>query len=137
MQCAHGCGSLLALQWILHCRYAPPAAYRRAEQSVLLQEHGEVQLSALGIAIAPMVTIAEILKNRGLAIEKRISTALESLSDDYRQVGAPRMADTATARQCWRVPGSGCCNRLLLSVSPASCCARAGRDRSPIWRLCS
>ena len=29
-----------------------------------LQEHGEVQLSALGIAVAPMVTVAEILKNR-------------------------------------------------------------------------
>ena len=56
-------------------------------QCLLPQEHGEVQLSALGIAIAPMVTIAEILKNRGLAVEKKISTALESLSDDYRRVG--------------------------------------------------
>lgn len=51
-----------------------------------------MQLSALGIAIAPMVTVAEILKNRGLAVEKRISTALESLSDDYRQAPMPAAA---------------------------------------------
>ncbi|EIE24354.1 hypothetical protein COCSUDRAFT_9336, partial [Coccomyxa subellipsoidea C-169] len=49
-----------------------------------LQEHGEVQLSALGIAVAPMVTVAEILKNRQLAVEKKLCTSLESLSDDYR-----------------------------------------------------
>lgn len=49
-----------------------------------LQEHGEVQLSALGIAVAPMVTVAEILKNRRLAIERKISTSLEALSDEYR-----------------------------------------------------
>ena len=49
-----------------------------------LSEHGEVQLSALGIAIAPAVTVAEILKARGLAVEKRIVTALESLVDDNR-----------------------------------------------------
>ncbi len=49
-----------------------------------LQEHGEVQLSALGIAVAPMVTVAEILKNRRLAIERKITTSLEVLSDDYR-----------------------------------------------------
>ena len=49
-----------------------------------LQEHGEVQLSALGIAVAPMVTLAEILKNRRLAVERKITTSLEALSDDYR-----------------------------------------------------
>ena len=68
-----------------------------------------MQLSALGIAIAPMVTIAEILKNRGLAVEKKISTALESLSDDYRRVG-PHMCLAAlltTAGQR-RICGSGC-----------------------------
>jgi DNA-binding protein len=30
----------------------------------LLQEHGEVHLSALGIACSSMVTVAEILKSR-------------------------------------------------------------------------
>ena len=43
-----------------------------------------MQLSALGIAVAPMVTVAVILKNRRLAVEKKITTSLESLSDDYR-----------------------------------------------------
>lgn len=44
-----------------------------------------MQLSALGIAIAPMVTVAEILKKLGLAVEKRIATSMETLSDEYRQ----------------------------------------------------
>lgn len=51
-----------------------------------LQEHGEVQLSALGVAVAPMVTVAEILKNRKLAVEQRLMTSLESLTDDSRWV---------------------------------------------------
>ena len=41
-------------------------------------------MSALGIAIAPAVTVAEILKSRGLAVDKRIVTALETLADDNR-----------------------------------------------------
>ncbi|BDA45923.1 Uncharacterized protein At2g34160 [Coccomyxa sp. Obi] len=56
-----------------------------------LQEHGEVQLSALGIAVAPMVTVAEILKKRGLAVEKKLCTSLECLSDDYRTRQKPKM----------------------------------------------
>ncbi|CAK0771550.1 hypothetical protein CVIRNUC_003871 [Coccomyxa viridis] len=56
-----------------------------------LQEHGEVQLSALGIAVAPMVTVAEILKNRRLAVERKITTSLEALSDDYRVRQKPKM----------------------------------------------
>ncbi|KAG4997590.1 hypothetical protein JHK84_028607 [Glycine max] len=35
-----------------------------------IQQHNEVELSALGMAIATVVTIAEILKNNGLATEK-------------------------------------------------------------------
>ena len=53
-----------------------------------LQEHGEVQLSALGIAIAPAVTVAEILKSRGLALDKRIVTALETLADEARSAAS-------------------------------------------------
>ncbi|CAL8462082.1 g1613 [Coccomyxa elongata] len=56
-----------------------------------LQEHGEVHLSALGIALASLVTVAEILKDRGLAVEKRLCTSLESLSDDYRTRQKPKM----------------------------------------------
>ncbi|CAL2245764.1 unnamed protein product [Prunus armeniaca] len=35
-----------------------------------MQQYNEVELSALGMAIATVVTIAEILKNNGLAVEK-------------------------------------------------------------------
>lgn len=37
----------------------------------LLGEHEEVQLSALGMAVSTMVSIAEILKKDGLAVETR------------------------------------------------------------------
>ncbi|CAL0322005.1 unnamed protein product [Lupinus luteus] len=35
-----------------------------------MQQHNDVELSALGMAIATVVTVAEILKNNGLAVEK-------------------------------------------------------------------
>ncbi|KAG6497251.1 hypothetical protein ZIOFF_045145 [Zingiber officinale] len=35
-----------------------------------MQQHDEVELSALGMAISTVVTITEILKNNGLAVEK-------------------------------------------------------------------
>ncbi|KAL0691760.1 hypothetical protein Bca4012_091439 [Brassica carinata] len=35
-----------------------------------IQQHNEVELSALGMAITTVVTISEILKNNGLATEK-------------------------------------------------------------------
>ncbi|CAK9164859.1 unnamed protein product [Ilex paraguariensis] len=35
-----------------------------------MRQHNEVELSALGMAIATVVTVAEILKNNGLAVEK-------------------------------------------------------------------
>ncbi|KAE7998859.1 hypothetical protein FH972_003358 [Carpinus fangiana] len=46
-----------------------------------MQQHNEVELSALGMAIATVVTIAEILKNNGLAIEKKypLSNSFEGL----------------------------------------------------------
>ncbi|KVH93028.1 DNA/RNA-binding protein Alba-like protein [Cynara cardunculus var. scolymus] len=37
-----------------------------------MQQHNEVELSALGMAIATVVTVAEILKNNGFAVEKNI-----------------------------------------------------------------
>lgn len=52
----------------------------------LLQEHGEVCISALGIAVSPAVTVAEILKSRQLATEKAIHTSLESIGELPRQV---------------------------------------------------
>ncbi|XP_006656212.1 uncharacterized protein At2g34160-like [Oryza brachyantha] len=49
-----------------------------------MQLHNEVELSALGMAIATVVTVAEILKNNGLAIEKKIMTSTVDVKDDSR-----------------------------------------------------
>ena len=43
-----------------------------------------MHLSALGIAVSSMVTVAEILKNKGLAVQKSISTSLETLTDESK-----------------------------------------------------
>ncbi|GAX80818.1 hypothetical protein CEUSTIGMA_g8253.t1 [Chlamydomonas eustigma] len=51
----------------------------------LLSEHGEIQLSALGQAISTLVSISEILKKDQLAIEKKITTSLDSSTEDGRQ----------------------------------------------------
>ncbi|KAJ0987908.1 hypothetical protein J5N97_006264 [Dioscorea zingiberensis] len=49
-----------------------------------MQQHNEVELSALGMAIATVVTIAEILKNNGLAVEKKITTSTVDMKDEAR-----------------------------------------------------
>ncbi|THU61187.1 hypothetical protein C4D60_Mb07t20660 [Musa balbisiana] len=49
-----------------------------------MQQYNEVELSALGMAIATVVTIAEILKNNGLAIEKKITTSTVDVKDQSR-----------------------------------------------------
>eukprot|EP00249_Psilotum_nudum_P027194 c34600_g1_i1 orf=226-615(+) len=49
-----------------------------------MQQYGEVELSALGMAIATVVTVVEILKNNGLAIEKKISTSAIDIGDEAR-----------------------------------------------------
>merc|ERR1712034_41296 len=58
-----------------------------------LQQHMEVELSALGMAIATVVTIAEILKNNGFAIEKSILTSTIGMKDETknRQVQKARI----------------------------------------------
>ncbi|XP_022899450.1 uncharacterized protein At2g34160-like [Olea europaea var. sylvestris] len=58
-----------------------------------LQQHMEVELSALGMAIATVVTIAEILKNNGFAIEKSILTSTIGTKDEIknRQVQKARI----------------------------------------------
>lgn len=47
----------------------------------LLKDHGEVQLSALGTAVSTMVSVAEILKKEGFAVEKGLSTDLEGIEE--------------------------------------------------------
>ncbi|XP_021741707.1 uncharacterized protein At2g34160-like isoform X1 [Chenopodium quinoa] len=49
-----------------------------------MQQHNEVELSALGMAIATVVSVAEILKNGGLAVEKKIMTSTVDIKDDSR-----------------------------------------------------
>ncbi|MQL94883.1 hypothetical protein Taro_027546 [Colocasia esculenta] len=69
-----------------------------------MQQHNEVELSALGmvflyfridvrvfgcdlidfLAIATVVTVAEILKNNGLAVEKKIRTSTVDMKDESR-----------------------------------------------------
>ncbi|KAI4379002.1 hypothetical protein MLD38_016412 [Melastoma candidum] len=49
-----------------------------------MQQHQEVELSALGMAIATVVTIAEILKNNGLATEKKILTSSVGMKDENK-----------------------------------------------------
>ncbi|KAL4324809.1 hypothetical protein GQ457_11G006730 [Hibiscus cannabinus] len=49
-----------------------------------MQQYNEVQLSGLGMAITTVVTVAEILKNSGLAIEKKVSTATVGMKDENK-----------------------------------------------------
>ncbi|VAH02971.1 unnamed protein product [Triticum turgidum subsp. durum] len=56
-----------------------------------MQQHGEVELSALGMAIATVVTVAEILKNNGFAFETRIRTSTVEIKDEMR--GRPIQKD--------------------------------------------
>ncbi|KAJ7973504.1 Alba DNA/RNA-binding protein [Quillaja saponaria] len=49
-----------------------------------MQHHSEVELSALGMAITTVVTIAEILKNNGFAIEKKVLTSTVGMKDENR-----------------------------------------------------
>lgn len=47
-----------------------------------MQQYNEVELSALGMAIATVVTVAEILKNNGFAVEKKIRTLTVDMRDE-------------------------------------------------------
>ncbi|KAJ4955254.1 hypothetical protein NE237_012037 [Protea cynaroides] len=49
-----------------------------------MQQHEEVELSALGMAITTVVTIAEILKNNGLATQKKIMTSTVGMKDETK-----------------------------------------------------
>ncbi|KAI6683927.1 hypothetical protein NL676_029840 [Syzygium grande] len=49
-----------------------------------MQQYNEVELFALGMAIATVVTMAEILKNNGFAAEKKITTSTVGIKDESR-----------------------------------------------------
>ncbi|KAH0985227.1 hypothetical protein GBA52_012404 [Prunus armeniaca] len=47
-----------------------------------MEQNNEVELFALGMAIATVVTIVEILKNNGLTFEKKIRTSTIAMRED-------------------------------------------------------
>eukprot|EP00871_Galdieria_phlegrea_P006089 jgi/Galph1/968/GphlegSOOS_G5691.1 len=49
-----------------------------------LQAEEEVELSGLGLAVTPAVTVAEILKNREYVVIKKIRTSLEERPGERR-----------------------------------------------------
>ncbi|KAG6422211.1 hypothetical protein SASPL_118776 [Salvia splendens] len=49
-----------------------------------MQQHNDVELSGLGMAISTVVSVAEILKNNGFAVEKKIMTSTVEIKDDSR-----------------------------------------------------
>ncbi|KAG6513403.1 uncharacterized protein At2g34160-like [Zingiber officinale] len=49
-----------------------------------MQQHNEIELSALGMAIGTVVTVAEILKNNGLATAKKIQTSTVGTKDEAK-----------------------------------------------------
>ncbi|KAL8498814.1 hypothetical protein ACS0TY_021955 [Phlomoides rotata] len=55
-----------------------------------LQQYDEVELSGLGMAISTVVSIAEILKNNGFAVEKNIRTLTVDMRDDPRARPFPK-----------------------------------------------
>ncbi|XP_020584183.1 uncharacterized protein At2g34160-like [Phalaenopsis equestris] len=85
----------------------------------LLQRFDEIELSALGMAIGTVVTISEILKNKGLAIEKKIMTSTVGTNDDAKGrlfpkakieilLGkSPKFDDLMTAEKKERSPNAG------------------------------
>ncbi|GAA0158617.1 hypothetical protein Leryth_025712 [Lithospermum erythrorhizon] len=49
-----------------------------------IQQHNEVELSALGMAITTVVTVSEILKNNGFATEKKVLTSTVGMKDENK-----------------------------------------------------
>ncbi|KAF6173464.1 hypothetical protein GIB67_027159 [Kingdonia uniflora] len=49
-----------------------------------MRQYDVVELSALGMAITTVVTISEILKNNGLAIQKSITTSTVDMKDETK-----------------------------------------------------
>ncbi|XP_031108172.1 uncharacterized protein At2g34160-like [Ipomoea triloba] len=55
-----------------------------------MQQYNEVELSALGMAISTVVTVAEILKNNGFAVEKKIRTLSVYMKDHPESRPVPK-----------------------------------------------
>eukprot|EP01023_Acetabularia_acetabulum_P005565 TRINITY_DN1227_c0_g2_i1.p2 TRINITY_DN1227_c0_g2~~TRINITY_DN1227_c0_g2_i1.p2 ORF type:complete len:173 (-),score=23.39 TRINITY_DN1227_c0_g2_i1:254-772(-) len=48
----------------------------------MLQEHGKVELSGLGLAVQTVVNVAEILKGLDLVVVHNITTGMQAVTDD-------------------------------------------------------
>ncbi|CAH2055104.1 unnamed protein product, partial [Thlaspi arvense] len=78
-----------------------------------IQQHNEVELSALGMAITTVVTISEILKNNGLATEKKVLTSTVGMKDETKG----RMVQKAKASFISFIsPFSNCLINLLSNI---------------------
>ncbi|XP_074281837.1 uncharacterized protein At2g34160-like [Silene latifolia] len=49
-----------------------------------MKQHNDIELSALGMAIPTLVTIAEILKANGVAVEKKVLTSTVDSKDENK-----------------------------------------------------
>ena len=66
-----------------------PGVYIRASERALA-EQGMIKLSALGAAMSSLVTVAEVLKDKGMVVEKAIMMSLEEFEvqgEDSETVG--------------------------------------------------
>jgi len=111
------CEGLLQCRILVSSTRKPVSHINLAKR--FLSEHGEVHLSALGVAIGPMVTVAEILKSRHLATVTKLRTSLE-MSQWIRGSLTPclELQDTLQALLCmaWKVFLLPCCKRLLCNL---------------------
>ncbi|PHT74870.1 hypothetical protein T459_22147 [Capsicum annuum] len=64
--------------------HAQAGVYDTSELQRYMQQHNEVELSALGMAITTVVTVAEILKNGGFATEKKVLTSTVGMKDEAK-----------------------------------------------------
>eukprot|EP01024_Parvocaulis_polyphysoides_P060681 TRINITY_DN663_c0_g1_i1.p2 TRINITY_DN663_c0_g1~~TRINITY_DN663_c0_g1_i1.p2 ORF type:complete len:132 (-),score=23.65 TRINITY_DN663_c0_g1_i1:295-690(-) len=56
----------------------------------MLQEHGQVELSGLGLAVQTVVNVAEILKGLNLVKVYNITTGMQALAEDADNRAAPK-----------------------------------------------
>ncbi|XP_042058920.1 uncharacterized protein At2g34160-like isoform X2 [Salvia splendens] len=68
-----------------------------------MQQHNEVELSALGMAISTVVSVAEILKNNGFAVEKKIMTSTVEIRDESRGRPISKAKSGTDAEIFWSV----------------------------------
>ncbi|KAK9818913.1 hypothetical protein WJX81_006984 [Elliptochloris bilobata] len=79
-----------------------------------LQEHGEVQMSALGLAISTLVTAVEILKSGNWAVETSIVTGLDTGGDGGRERPAQKPSMSLILTELSKDPADARLGMLLI-----------------------